>query len=81
MAQARAAEEALGLNALTARVIEQRLDALGLEPGPVDGQFNRATRRALRNYQRDRGLPVSGFLDEPTLVRLLADTLGQSLEE
>ncbi len=80
-AQARAAEEALGLNALTARVIEQRLDALGLEPGPVDGRFDDAMRRALRNYQRDRGLPASGYLNEPTLVRLLADTLGQALRE
>ncbi|TNC48791.1 peptidoglycan-binding protein [Rubellimicrobium rubrum] len=79
--EARAAEQALGLNALTARVIEQRLDALGLNPGEVDGRFDRNTRRALRNYQRDRGLPVSGFLNEPTLVRLLADTLGQSLQE
>ncbi len=79
--QARAAEQALGLNSLTARVIEQRLDTLGLDPGEVDGRFDRNTRRALRNYQRDRGLPVSGFLNEPTLVRLLADTLGQSLQE
>jgi peptidoglycan hydrolase-like protein with peptidoglycan-binding domain len=45
----------------------------------VDGTFDADTRRALRNYQRDRGLPVTGFLNEPTLVRLLADTLGQSL--
>ncbi len=80
-AQARAAEEALSLNALTARVIEQRLDALGLDPGPVDGRFDDATRRALRNYQRDRGLPTSGYLNEPTLVRLLADTLGQALRD
>jgi peptidoglycan hydrolase-like protein with peptidoglycan-binding domain len=81
VARDRAAEQALGLNALTARVIEQRLDALGLDPGEVDGRFDDATRRALRNYQRDRGLPVSGYLNEPTLVRLLADTLGQALQE
>ena len=80
-AEARQAEEALGLNALTARVIEQRLGTLGLEPGTVDGRFDGDTRRALRNYQRDRGLTASGFLDEPTLVRLLADTLGQALAE
>lgn len=81
VAQARAAEQALGLNSLTARVIEQRLDALGLDPGEVDGRFDEGTRRALRNYQRDRGLPASGYLSEPTLVRLLADTLGQALQE
>lgn len=80
-AQARAEEEALGLNATTARVIEQRLGALGLEPGEADGRFDGDTRRALRNYQRDRGLPVTGFLNEPTLVRLLADTLGRQLQE
>ncbi|EYD74351.1 hypothetical protein Rumeso_04036 [Rubellimicrobium mesophilum DSM 19309] len=80
-AQARAGEEALGLNALTARVIEQRLDALGLEPGEVDGTFDADTRRALRNYQRDRGMTATGYLDERTLVRLLADTLGRQLQE
>lgn len=81
VAQARADEQALRLNGLTARVIELRLDALGLDPGNVDGRFDPDTRRALRNYQRDRGLPVTGFLNEATLVRLLADTLGQALEE
>ncbi|TNC72389.1 peptidoglycan-binding protein [Rubellimicrobium roseum] len=79
--RAQAGEASLGLNALTARVIEQRLDALGLNPGAVDGRFDGDTRRALRGYQRDRGLTATGFLDEPTLVRLLADTLGQRLEE
>lgn len=79
--EAQAAEEALGLNGMTARVIEQRLDSLGLEPGEVDGTFDADTRRALRNYQRDRGLPVTGYLNEPTLVRLLADTLGRQLQE
>jgi hypothetical protein len=78
---ARAAEEALGLNPLTARVVEQRLAALDLDPGQVDGEFDSNTRRALRNYQRDRGLTVTGYMDEPTLVRLLADTLGQALDE
>jgi peptidoglycan hydrolase-like protein with peptidoglycan-binding domain len=79
-AAARRTEEALGLNSLTARVVEQRLAALGLDPGPVDGEFNAQTRRAMRNYQRDRGLEVTGFLNESTLVRLLADTLGEALQ-
>ena len=29
--------------------------------------------RALRRYQETRGLRVSGYLDEQTVVRLLAD--------
>ena len=72
---AAALEQALGLNVLAARLVEVRLDALGLNPGEVDGRFDAATRRALRRYQRERDLPVSGFLNEPTVVRLLADTL------
>ena len=72
---AAALEQALGLNALAARLVEVRLDALGLNPGAVDGQFDQATRRALRRYQRERNLPVSGYLNEPTVVRLLADAL------
>ncbi len=74
LSEARAAERALGLNALTARLVEQRLDQQGLEPGEVDGQFDGSTRRALRRYQRDRNLPATGFLNEATVVRLLADT-------
>ena len=72
---AAAQERALNLNALTARLVEVRLDQLGLNPGEVDGRFDNDTRRALRRYQRERGLPVSGYLNEPTVVRLLADSL------
>ena len=72
---AAALERALNLNALTARLVEVRLDQLGLNPGEVDGRFDNDTRRALRRYQRERDLPVSGFLNEPTVVRLLADSL------
>ncbi|MGR3463422.1 peptidoglycan-binding domain-containing protein [Limimaricola sp.] len=75
-AQAEQIERALGLNALTARLVEQRLDAQGLEPGEVDGKFDKQTRRAIRRYQRDRELEASGFLDEATVVRLLADSVS-----
>lgn len=72
---ARRAEAALGLTSFTRRLIEQRLAALGLQPGAVDGTFDDATRRAIRRYQRDRGLPVTGYVDEATLIRLLADAI------
>ncbi len=69
--QARAAEAALGLNVLTARMIEGRLSQLGLNPGPVDGQFNDRTRRAIRQFQRSRNLDPTGFLTQAALVQLL----------
>lgn len=75
--EARATEAALNLNPITRTLVEAKLDQLGLNPGPVDGRFTDQTRSALRNYQRDRGLPVTGYLNEQTLVRLLADTIGQ----
>ena len=73
---AQAAEAALGLNPITARLVEAKLDQLGLNPGAVDGRFDDNTRRAIRRYQRDRDLVVTGYLDEGTVVRLLADTIG-----
>lgn len=68
-------EERLGLNASTRRLIEDRLAKLGLKPGVVDGEFDRDTRRAIRRYQEARRLPKSGFLNQQTLVRLLADSV------
>lgn len=76
-AEALAAENALNINPITRTLVEAKLDQLGLNPGPVDGQYTSQTRSALRNYQRDRGLPVTGYLNQQTLVRLLADTIGQ----
>jgi peptidoglycan hydrolase-like protein with peptidoglycan-binding domain len=73
---ARAEEQALGLNPFTRNLIEARLAALGLEPGRVDGSFDADTRRAIRRYQTARGLPVTGFLTQATVARLLADAVG-----
>lgn len=73
--QAKAREDALGMSNITRSLVEQRLAALGLEPGPVDGVFDRQTRRALRRYQDGRGLKVTGYLDQDTIVRLLADAV------
>ena len=75
-AAAEQVERDLGLNALTARLVEQRLDAQGLEPGEVDGSFDEATRRAIRRYQRAREIEATGYLDEATVVRLLADSVS-----
>lgn len=75
IAEAREAEARLNLNPLTMRLVEIRLAQLGLDTGSVDGRFDESTRRAIRRYQRDRELPVTGYLDETTLVRLLAGAL------
>lgn len=71
-----AQERALGLNVITAQLVERKLASLRLEPGRVDGRFDGNTRRALRRYQQARGLPVTGYMNEATAVRLLADSVG-----
>jgi len=46
------------------------LRRLGYYKGSIDGQNGLGTRAALRAYQVDRGLPVTGRLDEETLSAL-----------
>ena len=76
--QARETEAALGLNMITRGMVEAQLRAQGFSTGPVDGQFDGTTREALRNYQEARGLSVTGYVDSPTLNRLIADGLPLS---
>ncbi len=81
LAQWEAREAALNLPTVTRQLIEQRLAALGLDPGRVDGQFDENTRRAMRRYQQARNLEVTGFLDQGTVVRLLADSVGAIIRQ
>ena len=76
-ARAQFVEQALNLNGQTRQLIEQRLDRLGLNPGAVDGVFDEQTRRAIRRYQTARETPVTGFLDERTMIMVLAEAIGQ----
>ena len=66
-----ATERRVAGNTTTRRLVENRLTALGLEPGPIDGEFDDDMRRALRRFQAARGLPVTGYVNQGTLVRIL----------
>ncbi len=74
---ARLEEARLGLNQIRRQLIEQRLDTLELQPGQIDGVFNRDTRRALRRFQRANQLPVTGYVTRNTIVLLLASFMDQ----
>ena len=50
--------------------VQTELQRLGYDPGAVDGTYGPATRRALLDYQRDSGLPVTGEIDSDTLGSL-----------
>lgn len=73
--EARDQERALNVNPILARLIETRLTQLGFRPGRVDGRIDRDTRSAIARYQTSRNLPATGYLSQPTLARLLADSL------
>ena len=74
---ARQREDALNVNPILRRLIEARLAASGLNPGAIDGRFDNSTRAALRIYQEQAGLAGTGYLDQATLARLLADTISR----
>lgn len=78
-ARAEAREAALNLTPPMRVLVEQRLAAVGLDPGRQDGVFDRQTRIAIQTYQDGRGLPVTGYLDQSTVVRLLAEAIGGRL--
>jgi hypothetical protein len=52
--------------------VQRQLAAAGYYRGAIDGIIGDGTRRAIRNYERDNGLPVDGQIDN----RLLA-TMGR----
>jgi hypothetical protein len=50
---------------------QRALADLGYDPGDIDGYMHRKTKQALRLFQRDNHLPVTGRLDQETFSLLL----------
>jgi peptidoglycan hydrolase-like protein with peptidoglycan-binding domain len=73
---ARAAEEALGLNAASRSLIEGQLAAIGYDPGRVDGVFDDDARRAIRQFQSRQGLEVTGYVSQEMMRALIVASLG-----
>ncbi|WP_245667530.1 peptidoglycan-binding protein [Neptunicoccus sediminis] len=68
----------------TIREVQTLLSQLGYASGGADGVMGPNTRRAIRNFQRDRGMPRSGQVDDWLLTELrhaagrnAAPTFGQ----
>ena len=61
------------------RVLQRRLQRLGLEPGPIDGLYGPSTAAAVRRVQRAGKLSPDGIVDVRTL-RVLARTENGRVE-
>ena len=51
--------------------VQYNLREMGFDPGPLDGQMGGQTRRALREFQQDRGIAQTGELDSATIDYLM----------
>jgi ankyrin repeat protein len=49
---------------------QKKLKDLGYDPGLPDGILGKKTKTAVRQFQRDNGLPVTGKIDEQTKEKL-----------
>ena len=72
VARARAQEQQLGLAGPTRLLIEQRLARLGLDPGPVDGEFDAQTRTAIAQAQERFDLQPTGYVNQDLLTMLVS---------
>lgn len=52
------------------RRAEEALKAKGLNPGPIDGKMDSQTQEALREFQKQNNLTVTGSLDQQTAEKL-----------
>ena len=52
------------------RAIEQALEEKGYNVGRVDGTADDSGRAAIRKFQQDEGIPITGMIDERTAHRL-----------
>lgn len=53
-----------------ARSVQQALNDAGFDAGPADGKPGRKTRNAIRAYQEQNGLQITGEIDLPLLLAL-----------
>jgi peptidoglycan hydrolase-like protein with peptidoglycan-binding domain len=60
---------------------QEQLRELGYNPGPLDGILGSPTAQALRRYQRDYELPVTGTLNGQTRRELLGAERANATED
>ncbi len=54
-------------NIIQTKILQAKLQGLGYFNSEIDGLFDKDTKTALQNYQKDVGLTPTGILDESTM--------------
>jgi peptidoglycan hydrolase-like protein with peptidoglycan-binding domain len=58
--------------------VQEKLRALGFDPGPVNGDLNAKTQAALAQFQLSRTIPAGAQLDDVTLQELGVERQSES---
>lgn len=58
--------------------VQEKLSAMGKDPGKPDGRLGPKTQQALKEYQNEKGLQATGKLDRQTLAALGIDQSGSA---
>ncbi len=69
-----------GLVSATVESAEEMLEAVGYNPGKVDGLFDSETTSAVKELQKDLGLEITGVLTKDTTFGLM-DRLREKISE
>jgi len=62
------------------RFVQTRLAQFGYAPGPVDGIFGQQTRDAIKKFESDRKIPVTGEISRALIEALSRSASFASLE-
>ncbi len=62
--------EEIKLNNEGVRKVQEALASRGYNPGPADGVFGKKTRKAIKEFQKNNRLKVTGTLNQATLSKL-----------
>ena len=60
----------LGASSLVTSVVQTELGKRGYYQGPINGVIDADSQRAIRSFQTDRRLPVTGSIDSKLLRAL-----------
>lgn len=79
-AEARATEDALGLNRSQRQEIQRNLSILEYNTRGIDGIFGNGTRSAIRGWQSARGFEVTGYLTRAQVNTLSEQAAARAAE-